>query len=253
MKISVFSAAGGNPTATVYDSDHHPDNYARINYRLQKDSLQIEQVAFYEEQDDLPKLQMAGGEFCGNATRAFACLLKELSPNKSEFNFYVSGFPGIVSAKVKIKELGLYFCEVRFENFNYSIRNKELDSKNISIVDLGGIIHIIVDESILPFDEKNYEKKMKEMKNELGIDCDAVGVLWLSKKNNKIAIKPVVWVKNIDTCYYETSCGSGSIAVGLAENKNVEVLQPSGGTIYVRIEGDTLIMASEMKKILEIN
>ena len=157
-----------------------------------------------------------------------------------------------MSARVKKKELGLYFCEAKLENFNYSIRSKELDGKQFLIVDLGGIVHIIVDESIIPFDKKNYEKKMKEMKNELGVDCSAVGVLWLRKKNNKIAIKPVVWVKDIDTCYYETSCGSGSIAVGLAENKSVEVVQPSGGKIFVKIEGDTLVLASEIEKKLDI-
>lgn len=248
----VYSAAGGNPTAINFGGNYDRSNYANINKAQQKRYEEIEQVGFYEKQDGLPRLQMAGGEFCGNATRSFACLLKDLNPEESEFDFYVSGYDHIVHAKTTAN-VNNYKCEVIFSNFNYLISEKKIDNKTLKIVDLGGIVHIVVDEQVISFDEKNFSEKMKDIKNILKVDCSAVGVVWVKRDNDRLSIKPVVWVKSIDTCYYETSCGSGSIAVGLVEKKDVEVCQPSGGVILVKTKGKALILESELSKIINYN
>jgi len=72
------------------------------------------------------------------------------------------------------------------------------------------------------------------------IDNLANGVMFMQRTSDTIKIHPVVWVKNTDTLFYETACGSGSIAVGVAIsnilNKDVclSLLQPSGKYIDVK-------------------
>ena len=94
---------------------------------------------------------------------------------------------------------------------------------------------------------------MKNIRDSWGLDREAVGVLWLNRNNGKIFMNPVVWVKEMDTCYNETSCGSGSIAVCLLEGKKVQVVQPSGEIISAEKRGGAIILSSGMEKILELN
>ena len=47
---------------------------------------------------------------------------------------------------------------------------------------------------------------------------EAAGVMFIERKNGKIILSPVVFVKEINTLFYETACGSGSVAVGIYES-----------------------------------
>ncbi|HKK90379.1 MAG TPA: hypothetical protein VJ936_03200 [Desulfobacteraceae bacterium] len=100
MKTAVFNAAGGNPTAICYDTDVTGKDYRMLNRQIQGAHPRVEQVGFYQGEGPLPRLEMAGGEFCGNAARSFACLLKELNPGKTGFQFHISGFAPPVTAEV---------------------------------------------------------------------------------------------------------------------------------------------------------
>lgn len=72
----------------------------------------------------------------------------------------------------------------------------------------------------------------------------AAGVMFVSRKNNRLKIDPVVWVRDIKTLFYETACASGTTAVALAktvkaENKSktkISILQPSGKLLKVLIK-----------------
>ena len=68
----------------------------------------------------------------------------------------------------------------------------------------------------------------------------AVGIILLEKYKDIIKIYPIIWVKAIDTLYYETACGSGSLATLIYKNyidsvEKLEVLQPSGDVIKVEL------------------
>ncbi len=248
MGIYIYNSAGGNPTA-INQGKFRRDEYAGINDRLMNGDKRIEQVGFFEKDGKLPLMQMAGGEFCGNANLSFACLLKELNPDKDEFKFKASGFNGIVTAQVKRIEEKRYFCKAIFPGLSAKIARKELSGNSAVVVDLGGIIHIVISEDDIPFDEVKYVSSMKKIKDELGVDGDAVGVLWIREEEKRIYMKPVIWVKAIDTCFYETSCGSGSIAVGFVKNGNVTVVQRTGKEIIVNIDSKGLSIAAEMVRI----
>lgn len=254
MKIKVFKAAGGNQTAIISCSDVTREKYSELNKDLQNDYREIEQVGFWEEKDGVPFLQMAGGEFCGNATRAFACFLKDEEPEKNEFCFKVSGYSGKIFSIVEDIGNNKYYCAVRFPNFLNTIKiiEKKYKKNLVRIVNLGGIVHILLDEGSYKFPRENYELFMKKLKNDLKVDCGAVGVVWFYKKNKKIYIKPVVWVKSIDTCFYETSCGSASIAIGLIYREDASVIQPTNEEIKVGFEGSAILLSSKMEKTMEL-
>ena len=94
-------------------------------------------------------------------------------------------------------------------------------------------------------------KKIKTKEN-------AIGIILLEKLNYKIKINPIVWVKTVDTLYYETACGSGSLATAIytsyIEKENTfEIIQPSNYSIFVElnIEKEIIKNAKLLGKIVE--
>ena len=68
----------------------------------------------------------------------------------------------------------------------------------------------------------------------------ALGIILLEKEKSKTKINPIIWVKTIDTLYYETACGSGSLATAIYKNyiegiENLEIMQPSGYSININL------------------
>jgi len=54
-------------------------------------------------------------------------------------------------------------------------------------------------------------------------------------KINLLNFIPIVWVKEIDTFFYETACGSGTVAVcAYCDENEITVLQPSGYEIKAK-------------------
>ena len=70
---------------------------------------------------------------------------------------------------------------------------------------------------------------------------EAVGVMFCERERGLLKINPIVWVKSIDTLFYETACGSGTTAVCMVEaflnqkSQEIDVLQPSGMVITAKI------------------
>ena len=69
------------------------------------------------------------------------------------------------------------------------------------------------------------------------LDAKAIGVILLENVQNELKIYPIVWVKDVNTMYYETACGSGSLAAAIYKNtaEEIEIIQPSGYSIKVKI------------------
>ncbi len=72
-------------------------------------------------------------------------------------------------------------------------------------------------------------------------DSEAIGVVFIEDVKEKIKIHPVVWVKSINTLFYETACGSGTTAVAILQavknnkSQNLDIIQPSNQVITARI------------------
>ena len=225
---------GGNNTALVMGTNYSSEEKKSINEVILISNPRIEQVGFINS--NKPELQMAGGEFCGNATRSAAF-------------YYLQKKPGKLQIKVNSKDIinaGVYengdaWCEIPLYQGKDAIVKKE---EGIYQVKMNGMVSVVIQEQV----SKRYLKdktKLKEVamqfidKYSLR-DNEAVGVMFVEKKRH-LEIHPVVWVRDINTLYYETGCGSGTTATAMVEavlagqSKKIEIMQPSGLAIIAEI------------------
>ena len=234
---------GGNKTALVIGDTYSNIERKTINDIILKENNDVEQVGFISRVGN--KLEMAGGEFCINATR---CAIWEYLNNTNrkankKINIKVSGcekaieggidMTGNVYAKIEINKRIPDFVALN-DKFNY--------------INLDGILHAVVDEE----NSKEYIKQLmnnqaeakRRLKNIMKIfdtTQNAVGIILLEKVEEKLKIFPIVWVKTIDSLFYETACGSGSLAVAIYKNyvkgtKSFRIIHPSGYTIEVSLQ-----------------
>ena len=217
---------GGNTTALV--EEKFPRNeHVSVARKILAANKELEQVGFLEapgNREAAVRLQMMGGEFCGNATRSIAYLWSMKTGLKS-FKLEVSGFPELLTAEVVGNEVELQLPGSFFQRAH----------KNI--VDLMGIRFIIQEFPKNPSKAQFLIEKYKE-------NFPAVGVVHANFDDEKITIDPVVWVRETNTCYDETACGSGSIAASISASlKNpgktvFAVMQPSKESYMIALESE---------------
>lgn len=223
---------GGNTTALVEEKFPRSEHVS-IARKILAANKELEQVGFLEtpgNPEAAIRLQMMGGEFCGNATRTTAYFWAMKTGLKS-FKVEVSGFPELLDAEVdgddvELKLPGSFFQKIEHSGSRLS---------QTQIVDLMGIRFIVQQ---FPKDFKKAQSLIEKHKE----DFPAVGVIYTDFTDEKITIDPIVWVRETNTCYDETACGSGSIAAGIAASlknpgKNVfTVTQPSNESYTISLE-----------------
>lgn len=246
---TLITAAGGNGTAIqVLNQPLTRTQYEQRGKLLgeEMEHAGAEQAGFLILSEH--HFEMGGGEFCGNASRAAALLFAEADGTK-DVSFTVSGFDGTVSATVDKQSDTKYFVHCEFPGMPTTVRPVTLSNgEPANIVDLGGIVHVAI-EGEFPADPAEYEKAHREIMQELSLsDRDAVGVIWFSRDEAEVSIHPVVWVKPVDTFFYETSCGSGTIAVGKVTGATA-IVQPTGKSIQTQITPNMVVLASEMEVV----
>lgn len=210
-----------------------------INDEMIRRFPNVEQVSFYEfdKLNNLAKLELAGGEFCGNATRSLAYLLLNGKPGTVKLQ--VSGTQQLLTAGVNTPNTAFAQMPIFAEN---QFVKKITDS--LFRVDLEGITHLVSYENVVgrtPEELKAYAKRILKEQNLLST-IPAAGVMFFTEKNNEILLQPIVWVRDIETILYETACASGTTAVGICQSlqeKNnyfkTVIRQPSGQTMTIEI------------------
>lgn len=211
MKIQKFLIAGGNSTLLAWNCPNSSKNKV-INKYLGK----FEQVGFVEEKI-LPKLNMMGDELCINSTIALASQLEKSG------KLLTSG----IKKAIKYKNIN--------DNTYIAIN---IDYKRIkNIILLTGI-------GFLCTQEKNQVSKELLLKLANKYSLPAFGMIFYKKDR----ITPYVYVKETDSLFKETACGSGSIACALATGfKNI--IQPTGEIISVSIKGNEFTVGAKVVKI----
>ena len=230
---------GGNDTALVPGINYSSASRKSINNNILGKFPNIEQVGFIDlTNSSKPILEMAGGEFCGNATRSTAYLA--LNGQAGEVSITVSGVEKPLKAGVDNQ--GNAWAEMPVPNtIDITTTNQ-----GWSVVPLEGITQVIVDKpKDLQTKEEIRQAGMKILKQLDLINnpkIPASGVMFASQEGDQVLAEPVVWVRDIKTCFYETACGSGTAALGLylvsssEENQfTVPVIQPSGMTINASV------------------
>lgn len=247
--IFVIIAAGGNGTAIrVLDRALSREEYASQGKQLGRDMEKFgaEQTGFLIPH--INHFEMAGGEFCGNAARSAAILFSEIQ-QKPQVSFTMSGYSGTVTATVNKIDDKVYLVECVFPGLLIHQQEIVLSSgQKGTIVDLGGIVHF-VSEAPFPSEREDYQAAHRVIVRELNLeDRSAVGVVWIERIEDEVKMHPVVWVKDVDTFFYEESCGSGTIAVGKVTGVS-SIVQPSGKKIEVEIADNKIILKSDMEVI----
>ena len=225
----VICKPGGNDTALVYGMDYTPEDKKQINDAIMAKHSNVEQVGFIDL-NRTPELQMAGGEFCGNATRSAA-------------NCYLKGKKGniqIIVNETNTINAGVYndgksWCEIPLYYGEDAITLRE---PGIYLVKMNGMVTVVIKPEVA----KKYLAD-KNLLKQHGMDFihhyhleenEAVGIMFCEYIDSMIKINPIVWVKAINTLFYETACGSGTTATCMVEayesktNQKIDVLQPSG-------------------------
>ena len=232
----------GNKTILV-TSTVTKKEYKEVAQILLKKEPTAEQVGFLAfAKDGSLTLSMAGGEFCGNATMSAAAYALIKKKAQSPVTLKVSGAKSKLAAEVwKDPTAPTYGAKVKMP------APKDITTVNVTLngekflvpaVIFDGITHLIL--SGIGMAKKFAEKSIREWSKELG--AQSLGLMFYDARKNKL--KPLVYVQSPETLYWESSCGSGSVAVaawlrsnGMKKEKYTFV-EP-GGAIGVSVKGRT--------------
>ena len=214
MKLNVLRAdPAGNITLFVLDpveKSRRADVAAQL---MAVPEYKAEQVGFVcnpQEGGD-GRMEMMGGEFCGNATRAFGLLTAKKMGAPAHVRIETSGCDHIVTVDTDLAA-GTSRAEMPLPQW---LKNVEFAGHKGTLVHLGGIAHLVL-ENVEP------SKAVFDQAEPLFQDIpglDAYGVIFL----------------DTNTLVWEGSCGSGSLASALAQSRDMadgtfsrSYIQPAG-------------------------
>lgn len=226
--------------------------YGEITEKIMAyDHVHAEQVGFIEKPMDpnaAARLQMAGGEFCGNASISLCAYLLwnaklecggSSAPDKYSIPIECSGLNELLYCDITKKDnyfLGKINMPVpkTVENFDIKIAGKNY---SLPVVYMPGISHIIAETEKLDIDKNLFAETLIE-NNSSFTDVEAFGVMFYEKPDT---ITPFVYTSQVGSKVWERGCGSGSAALGAylaitaGKSITVDVKQP-GGVITVGVD-----------------
>ncbi len=176
---------------------------------LMKKEPSAEQVGFVNFSGKAPEIRMAGGELCGNAAMSAAALYCNLRNKTDEVNLRFLGVNELIPVSVIACEKG-YMCTAEMpvpEKLSDKTLMFEDNEYSFSAVEFKGITHIIPKEKI---EKETAEKAVRKWCREL--EADGLGVMFFDEENSSLT--PLVYVSEPGTLFWESSCASGSCAVG---------------------------------------
>jgi diaminopimelate epimerase len=211
----------------LVESPIERERYPEIaGYLMRYESLHAEQTGFIERpapQDSAAwaRLQMAGGEFCGNATMGLATYLAWLknTPDGTRVlvPLEVSGANELVECSV-CPDGGAFFCTLRMptpEKIVDIVLPVNGAEENFTAVVLPGITHVIVPVARFGLDPRTMAESVVQEWG-MRICADAFGIILFDEEACRI--DPLVSVKPLSgagvSLVWERGCGSGSAAVG---------------------------------------
>ena len=211
MKLNILRAdPAGNITVFVLDPVEKAKRAAIAEKIMAIPSLKAEQVGYAcPAEDDVDgHMEMMGGEFCGNATRAYGMYIAQQKGGLSAVRLRVSGCDHVVTAQVDLKAG---------------------TAREGTLVDLGGIAHFVV-EGAAP--SEAFFHVAEGVFADISA-LDACGVIFLDAE--KRSMTPLVKVIETGSLVWEGSCGSGTVACAVAQSEGMqsggfscEYTQPAG-------------------------
>ena len=225
------------------------------------------------------ELRMAGGEFCGNATMSAAALYLERTaecvdpPAESGWaevrtaertvTVRVSGTAEPVRVRMEALEDGSWRGTVAMPRPEAQEHVRANDGSLLPVVRFPGISHVIVEEqrkesgspssgNRQPISRADAEKLAPLLCSELG--AEALGLMFLNREEG--TLHPLVYVPEAGTLVWESSCASGTTAVGAwlaagQKNRSVRLsLRQPGGTLEITAEPDGALSLTGMVRMM---
>lgn len=226
-------------------TEHRTEEYVQIASKMMSyDHVYAEQVGFIKKpstREAAAHLEMAGGEFCGNACMALAAYMaseKGMSHNDSTtIHLEASGTNELIACQVK-RINDDYLCEVtmpvpkKIEQKNVQYEGDEL---NLAVVRYPDFFHIVIETD--RFDDAIRDKS-QQMAKLLGATsgADLIGVLLFKPDSCELA--PLIYVPPLGSMIWERGCGSGTASIGAylawkTKGAIVASIKQPGGTIRV--------------------
>ena len=214
----ILADPSGNTTAfvlTPVDSGQYGPVARSVMERLG-----AEQVAFVHD----GRMDMMGGEFCGNASRSFA-LWQALH---AEDGRSLRPFSGLRQETVTVRgeETALY-AAIQMPLPRRMLPLEQSPLGRCTLVEYPGISHILLEDyAPQDTDVANANALLAQLSAESG----CFGLLYLSGNR----MRPLVYVRDTDTLIWESSCASGTCAVAAAlalrqkRTLSLELFQPGG-------------------------
>ena len=230
--VAVLDPAG-NVTAIVC-SDVPAAERARVAAQiLRLPELGIEQVAFLTapRSGGEIRLEMMGGEFCGNALRCagFYQALRNGAQGKSCVFAEISGADGVQPVMADTAE-GTASTVMPLP---LSVQPAGWADVQATRVTFAGITHFVIDCA-------QSNETLVQRAIAAAPEASAVGAIFLDRAHG--SIKPVVFVRETASCVAENSCASGSVATAVVLTADfadgiteIGIGQP-GGTLEVGVQ-----------------
>jgi len=237
LKRVAVAYPSGNTTAVVFDQlldsgrKNMNDKVMRAWEQERPGEAEIEQCCFVtlpRNAGAIARVEMFGGEFCGNATRSVAWLVTGGKDYTGLIE--VSGVDRLLEFAVKDGEVSVEMPLPESDRLVTQVPEG-------SMVQLDGIAQLVVTAEELRKNQTPRDLLTRLLANDTyGLAVQpAVGVSYYDQATGKAEF--CVWVKEVDTIFDETACGSGTSAIGIALAANrktsveLPVAQPSGESI----------------------
>lgn len=252
LRFHKFSP-GGNTTILVTDPVPVQLRAAVAAELMGEHHVHAEQVGFVSLAGTRPRIDMMGGEFCGNACRSLAALLAlkrvlvagpgGLMSGEIESSGVEGPLPvrvvltargpdaavrmplppvaGNVSGGKNASEGKGAPAEMEAGTGNAPPCPPDLSrmvthlDEGMALVRLPGIAHLLLDAALHPFPEAWRDRARALIALHGLSDEPAAGCIWHHGPLAAPGITPVVRVRDTDSIILESACGSGSLAYGL--------------------------------------
>lgn len=249
MKLDFVKASPSRNTTVFITNYVVPAHYAEIASRIMDDEhLHAEQAGFLvqpQTEGAVLRLEMSGGEFCGNAVLSAAayCSYKGLTKDRT-FLLETSGSDFPLECEVDVKSPTHFVARAEMPPpLSTTEIVIDLNGRSITgnVVKLDGITHFITD--YWPTEDQ-FNQLIEAVTNK--IEDKAIGIIpYKQLKESEYEIWPFVYVTETGSRFFEQACGSGSLALGVHlskgnQNQTLQIHQP-GGIVYVETGGKNYI------------
>lgn len=229
---------------TVFITNYVPKHaYTRVAQTImQYDYVHAEQVGFIvspKKSTSILRLDMSGGEFCGNGVLAAAAYARYKGlTSMNDFFIEASGTASALRCFVEETSPHVFDAKAEMpspraiEPMSVKVGGRDIQG---TIVHMDGIAHFLIEEWLKNDD---FSFIMKELTSRL--EEPAIGIIsYRERGENDYEMRPFVYVKTTQAECFERACGSGSLALGAAlhqqDKGDAFNLRQPGGIIRVEM------------------